>query len=220
MKNLLRSFLTLLFLLSPPASGIGETLSSDKDAPRNLKITVLVYNMAKVPSQVLALAEGEASRIFQEADVQMEWMECPCSPSLGSTDVMLRIIPRLFGSMKADFRQDDLGFAPSSEEGGVLATIFFHRVEAVTKGGSVAPILGNAIAHELGHLLLGPKAHSSIGIMTAHWSRELLKLASRGFLHFTSEQAELMRAHVSARRKQQEVLQPSMMVSLRRDTDG
>jgi hypothetical protein len=206
MRCLFRISLTWLFVLSVAVSGIAETLFSEKAASPNLKITVRVYNMAEVPSQVLTQAEGEASEIFREAGIETEWMECPCSPSAGSTDVMLRIIPRLFGSMKTDFRQDDLGFAPSSEDGGVLATIFFHRVEAVTKGGPVAPVLGNAVAHELGHLLLGPNAHSPTGIMTAHWSREFLKLASRRFLRFTPEQAELMRARVSARAKQQEVL--------------
>ncbi len=49
-----------------------------------------------------------------------------------------------------------------------MATVFFHRVEAVTKGGPVAPALGNAIAHELGHLLLGRNAHSPTGIMRAY----------------------------------------------------
>jgi Na+/phosphate symporter len=78
MKNLFRSFLTLLFVLSLAASGIAETLSSEKDAAPNLKITVLVYNMTKVPNQILAQAEGEASRIFREAGMEMEWIECPC----------------------------------------------------------------------------------------------------------------------------------------------
>jgi hypothetical protein len=127
--------------------------------------------------------------------------------------MMLRIIPRLFRSMRADFHDNDLGFAPSSD-GGVLATIFFDRVEAITKGGPAAPILGNAIAHEFGHLLLGPNAHSSDGIMRAHWNREFLKLANRGSLHFTTEQAQLMRRQASARIKPQETLQVPMMAAL------
>jgi len=88
-------------------------------------------------------------------------------------------------------------------------TIFFHRIEAVSKGSSAAPILGNAIAHELGHLLLGPRAHSPTGVMTPHWSRDFLKLASRDFLRFTPEQAERLRAQVSALMKRQEFLHPS-----------
>lgn len=76
-----------------------------------------------------------------------------------------------------------------TEEGGVIATIFFHRVEAVTRGGTVSKVLGNAIAHEFGHLLLGRKAHAPIGIMQPHWTRDMLKLADRGLLHFTLARA-------------------------------
>jgi hypothetical protein len=116
--------------------------------------------------------------------------------------MMLRIMPRYFGSMKGNFRHDDLGFAPSSEDGGVLATIFFDRVELVAKGRPVASVLGNVIGHEIGHLMLGSNAHSSTGIMTPHWSREFLKLAGQGLLHFTPEQCERLRQSVSARAQQ------------------
>ena len=49
------------------------------------------------------------------------------------------------------------------------------------------------MAHELGHLLLGSNAHSSTGIMRAHWQGEELHRLSRGSLEFTSEQADHMR---------------------------
>jgi hypothetical protein len=218
MKRLFRISLSLLLVPIWAVPSIAETEASDNEAVPNLRTTVRVYNLAKVPQPVLAQAETEANRIFREAGLNMEWVECPCSQNAGPTELMLRIIPRLFGSMKASFRDDDLGFAPSSEDGGVLATIFFHRIEAISKGGSAAPILGNAIAHELGHLLLGPKAHSPTGIMTPHWSRDFLKLARRDFLHFTPDQAERLRAQVSTLMKRQEFLRRSMMASFNKST--
>src|SRR5262245_54478017 len=160
MGTLLRSFLTVLFVLTISGSSLTNALLSKTAVVTNLKIRVRVYNMARVPARVLAEAEQEVARIFVEAGVRVEWLECPCAQNPSSADLMLRIIPQLFGSMRADFREDHLGFAPSSEEGGVLATIFFHRVEVLTRGGATAPLLGNAIAHELGHLLLGSNAHS------------------------------------------------------------
>ena len=204
------------FLVTPALPGFADTLSLDQ-APASLKTTVLVFNMARVRSKVLGQAEEEATRIFREVGLELEWKECPCSQSAGPGDVILRIIPRLFGSMKAGFRDSDLGFAPTGEEGGVLATIFFHRVEAITKGGPIAPVLGNAIAHELGHLLLGRNAHSADGIMQAHWSRKVLKLASRGSLHFTTEQAQRMRTRVAARIEPQEAAPVPMLAALTRE---
>jgi hypothetical protein len=72
----------------------------------SLKINVLVYNMAAVPGLVLAQAEKEVTRIFYEAGIYPEWMECPCSQNPSPTDLMLRIIPRLFGSTKARISND------------------------------------------------------------------------------------------------------------------
>src|SRR5215831_9820902 len=136
MGNLLKSFLTVLFVLTIPGRSLGNTLLSETVAMTNLKIRVRVYNMARVPVRVLAEAEQEVARIFVEAEVRVEWLECPCAQNPSSADLMLRIVPQLFGSMRSDLREDHLGFAPSSEDGGVLATIFFHRVEALTRGGN------------------------------------------------------------------------------------
>jgi hypothetical protein len=199
MRNFPGGCLAVLFILTPPLRGFASQLPSETAAPTNLKMRVRVYNMARVAPRVLEESEQEVSRIFLEVGAKIEWLECPCAQNPSSADLMLRIIPQLFGSVRADFREDHLGFAPSSEDGGVLATIFFHRVEALTKGGATAPLLGNAIAHELGHLLLGSNAHSSTGIMQAHWNRELLKLANRGLLRFTPEQAALLRVRISGR---------------------
>jgi hypothetical protein len=181
--------------------------SIPKQTDVNPKIDIQVYNMARVSPTVLNSAEKETARILSEAGIETTWKECPCSQSLGSSNLMLRIIPRLFGSTRADFHDDNLGFAAVGKNGGgILATIFYHRVEAVTKGGDSSKVLGNAIAHEIGHLLLGSNAHTDVGIMRAYWSRDLLKHAKNGLLQFTPEQAELMRAHLFARISQKEVL--------------
>ena len=55
---------------------------------------------------------------------------------------------------------------------GVLATIYVDRVERMAglSEANTASLLGRAIAHELGHLLLATNAHSSSGLMRAYWS--------------------------------------------------
>jgi hypothetical protein len=208
MNGFFRISAALTFLPTLALPGPAETPTAQGSRP-TLKITMLVYNMANVPAVILDRAEQQASGIYRQNGIELEWKQCPCDLALGPTDVMLRIIPRLFASNSAGFRSDHLGFAASSQQRGVLATIFYNRVEDLTRGGDPSCILGHAIAHELGHLLLGQDAHSTTGLMQAHWTRDDLKLAARGCLQFTSEQAERLRAGVAARSRQREAVRAS-----------
>ena len=54
-------------------------------------------------------------------------------------------------------------------------------------------ILGHAMAHELGHLLLRSMEHSQTGIIGSRWGKEELRLSETGRLLFTTGQAEAMR---------------------------
>jgi hypothetical protein len=49
--------------------------------------------------------------------------------------------------------------------------------------------------------------------MRAYWSRDYLKLAKRGLLNFTTDQAELIRDNVSAQRSPKETLPAPLMAS-------
>jgi hypothetical protein len=57
---------------------------------------------------------------------------------------------------------------------GVLATIYIDRVEWLAReaGGDSRALLGRAIAHKLGHLLLASTSHGPVGLMRALWSQE------------------------------------------------
>ena len=62
---------------------------------------------------------------------------------------------------------------------GRFANVFYERVKHVSLLWGLFPrdVLGDAIAHELGHLLLGPQ-HSDRGIMNADWTRQDLTFSS------------------------------------------
>jgi len=49
------------------------------------------------------------------------------------------------------------------------------EVGSSSKGAAVASVLGFAVAHEVGHLLLGTNAHAAAGLMRALWSRSDLQ---------------------------------------------
>ena len=61
------------------------------------------------------------------------------------------------------------------------------------KGGDLSSLLGLATAHELGHLLLGPRAHVDDGIMRPRWTRQGMRQVDRGSFRFSPEQSQTMR---------------------------
>jgi hypothetical protein len=63
---------------------------------------------------------------------------------------------------------------------GVLGTIYVDRVEWLARAAAadLPSLLGRAIAHELGHLLMGTSTHGLHGgLMRAQWTREEVRRA-------------------------------------------
>lgn len=195
--------------------------TAGKEAP-GLRISVRLYNYAGVSGGVLRGAEKQANRIFNAAGIDTTWVDCTATPVLAvsasaqpeegtthcfaplSAGIVLRIVSRPTPASKA-FRDAVFGFA----EGSFVATVFYARVEDLAHdvygNESETPlILGDVIAHEMGHLLLGTKSHSPSGIMCAKWDKDYLRLAFMGHQLFTPQQAGVIRAEVS-RRNQVEV---------------
>jgi hypothetical protein len=198
------STLALCFMQTFNLPGIAVLASARGTQPRP-EITVRVFNYAGIPPDAVARAEREVTRIFSTTGIHAHWLNCPLSPATptnaaicpGSwlwTDLLLRVVPLA----TADRSNDSLGFSLPSSEGGIAAVIFYDRIEELTRAGvaGAGQILGQAAAHEIGHLLLGSIIHSSSGIMSSPWSREDVKLAR---LLFTRQQARAMRGEVIRR---------------------
>src|SRR5258708_7421680 len=58
------------------AADIRPTLPPDSD----LRITIHVYNISRVPAQTLAVAETEAWRVFETAGINLLWVSGPMTP--------------------------------------------------------------------------------------------------------------------------------------------
>jgi hypothetical protein len=84
----------------------------------------------------------------------------------------------------------------SGDGKGCYADLFQERTLELQVESHVdaAIILGHAMAHELGHLLLGTNSHSRDGLMRAHWEPGDLAQAAKGNLLFSSEQSTRMRS--------------------------
>jgi hypothetical protein len=93
----------------------------------------------------------------------------------------------LYGSSRAPWPEalssdETLGFAqqcPENERACVL-NIFYSRVDELAVQGRARGerILGHAMADDIGHLLLGPNAHSPRGIMRGLWFPRLYSRAA------------------------------------------
>jgi hypothetical protein len=170
---------------------------SAAESTNGLRLSVQVYNWAKVSRETLQKGQALVGEIFKEAGVTLEWVECPCETQTALTTLTVRIVPRLFGSTTSSFRSDHIGFAAATEEGGVLASVFYDRIESAGKGGDLSGVLGLATAHELGHLLLGSKAHSDDGIMQSRWTRKQLRQTDPTLFSFTLQQSATIRERIT-----------------------
>ena len=210
-----------ILVVSSSAPAQTDTLSG-KEA--KLKIAVRVYNFPRVAKNSLARAEREATYILRNAGIDLSWIPChliaeevppapACELPLGPTDLVLRILPQEMAK-RLRANPDELGFAlyPTQDDPnrfGNIIYILFHRVRAMANqwDATRAQILAYGIAHEIGHLLLGNGSHSSDGIMNARWGPKSLRLAARGKLLFSPQQAERIRANVLERIREREIAQ-------------
>jgi len=177
-----------------------------------LRISVMVFDQAEVPGHTLGEAQERAEAMLGRAGVEVKWIDCHC-PVNASVCAMVAQPDRLFLTIVTDdnrqlFGEDVLGRSVPGDRGshGVYARVLYRHIQAKAGQERVNPaqLLGLAMAHEFGHLLLGPKAHSAEGIMRANWSRRDMELGTKGQLHFTDQQALLIRADVQSRIEQTE----------------
>jgi len=182
---------------SLPTSGL-----AGKEDP-SPTVTILVYNHTQASAAILAGAEREAGRILGEAGLQPVWLDCLprdsaadlelCHKAREPIDVVLRVLP---GHIQGRLQDTLFGFAfPPA-----LTSVYYEYAGRLASSDTgISLMLGCAIAHEVGHLLLGPNSHSLGGIMHGEWGPTELRLALMGRLLFASQQAKLIR--VEARRR-------------------
>ena len=174
-------------------------------APRaDSTVVIRTYNYAAVSNDQFAPAKKEAQHIFSRARIAIEWTECrvprsaagsDCTePLLAGRDLMLRLVDRV----PADgARVVALGESMLDREqrSGVLMTIDLFPVRAVA-ARAYAPmptLLGRAIAHEIGHLLLRCGEHPQMGLMRAFWSSDELRGIKPAHWDFSPREASEMR---------------------------
>lgn len=208
---------------------LGGLVAANQAEARQIRLsdstlTIAVKNYARVDAETLDQAEATATIIFQKAGVRVQWIDLT-SPGTGGQvltngplfDVQVHIIG---GGLSERLNQPDnvMGMAPGGGEDRQLVYVFYDRAEAlvsrqkiarmegrVTRYPSRSQMLGDLMAHELGHVLLNRRSHSTTGIMRGQWDLRDLEDGSRWLL-FTGPQAEIIRTEVARRVRQRETV--------------
>ena len=148
--------------------------------------SVHLRNDARVDDDTFEAARQLASEIYAKAGLDLIWAD---------DEAALTIILRPRASKQTASRaQDAMGYTPGGgTERGRLAFVIVNRVHEVSDGYHAprSVVLGVAIAHELGHLLLS-KEHSTTGIMKPYFNQADFRSARNGRLLFTDQQARLL----------------------------
>jgi len=228
--------LTLLAGLTPRAFGAprsaprGDTTRTEAARMASTRpnkdgrptIVLRIYNLVHLPPRPLMAAERKAGWILAAAGLEDRWLDCSltaaevaqyphCGQPMPPQSLVFYIVSdRMASGLPA--HTDTLGWALACPREALdcFAYIFYDRIQSwVGQSGKVTPyeILGRTIAHEVGHLLLGPNSHSLSGIMRAAWNPEDLAYqtgASLSSFLFTFDQAKKLRTEVTTRTAAQE----------------
>jgi hypothetical protein len=166
-----------------------------------LTVTLHVTNHAAISPKELAAAEAYATAIYRAAGIQTVWTETPWAP--GETrSPHLRVVilsPQMTANKckESQLGESVMGVAVdgATDGSGRIAYIFADRIgqTALQYLAKFERGLGHAMAHEVGHLLLGGHSHAPAGLMTAHWYPLETHLQT-----LTPEQAQVIRVRAMA----------------------
>ncbi len=194
------------------------SLTAPTGSAETRRVVVRVYETGAADVALRTAAIQTAASIVELAGIIVEWYDCTdngrrpvCQDARRSGNFIARMMPALTPgslrrpSVEALGTQGDaeppLGVAVVDPEThvGKMATVFHDQVEAVARRTGVArsELLGRALAHEVGHLLLGVRGHSRTGIMRAVWTDdELTRDRSEDWMFTTADRQRLQQVFI------------------------
>jgi hypothetical protein len=179
--------------------------------PEAVVVTIRTYNYAALPGHVLAAARVTAAAIFKRAAISVEWIDCRVPQGDGAScteplrpgrEFMLRLtdVP---GEARYGRRALALGTSllDHDQRSGALMTVDLNPIRAIAQQASadVPTLLGRAIAHEIGHLLLGTSDHPREGLMRAQWLQDEIRGRKPADWGFSRHEALQMRDGLETR---------------------
>ena len=189
-----------------------------------LLLTVRTYEGGGVPASDLEASRRVAGAILQRAGVSVSWFACPaatgawmprppCAQAPQRNEVLVRFVASSGHAAGVDERVLGNAFIDAGAAAGSLATLYVDRIEATAArvGLAAGVLLGRAMAHEIGHLLLGHSRHRDRGLMRAYWSDTTLRSRMAGDWMFVREDVQVMARNLAGRERESqfEVTRPA-----------
>lgn len=171
---------TLLFCLLFSVFCLLVPGTAESAPPARVEVVARVYNTARVDASITDGALATATRLMTAGAIDVAWRNCDVPDACATVPVrefVIRLVrSRARGTDGAALVLGEVLIDVNART-GVLATIYVERVErmAALSAADTASLLGRAIAHELGHLLLATTAHSSRGLMRAQWTSKEIR---------------------------------------------
>jgi hypothetical protein len=164
-------------------------------AANTLRLNLVIYDHAYVGPEMLAAAENTVSEIFGHANVQLNWRDgfAYAAGRYGALNPAPEDPATLVVKLQPE--SEAVRYGVRSVCGGIGfesgAIVFVHNFDSTR--------LGYVMAHELGHILLGPNAHAIVGIMRGTLLPEDWEKAAQGTLGFTHSQNQQIRMWIDQR---------------------
>jgi hypothetical protein len=193
----------------------GSAAAADPGVMDDVHVTIRTYDIASLPPDARQAAVATATSILALAGVEAAWMACdavfvraagdPCLAPLGKTELSVRFVrlpprPGQVGILPLGYSLVD-----KKARAGALATIYVDRIAGLAVNCAIdfGTLLGRAVAHEIGHLLLGTPEHADTGLMQALWSRESIKDSADATWVFSAREGQALRDALRVRAAQQ-----------------
>ena len=171
--------------------------------PARLTVRVAIHNSASVPADVLETARKKTATAFGKAGIDLDWEAPPANPCGSNQDAhfCVQVLLRPRNAQFEPGRRRIMGLALAADRLRAVLSLYFDAVTDVARryGWPRGEVLGLALAHEMGHVLLPPPSHSSTGIMQASWEGDDLRHVLSGDATFTEEQVRAMRSRLALR---------------------
>jgi hypothetical protein len=182
-----------------------------------LSLVVRIYDNVGVSAAEMASARAAAEAVLEQAGIAVAWRACGTEERQGRraylacqdlgplapAEVIMRVAAAPPGAAAGS-----LGFSvvDLQQRSGTLATVFADRVNALSALGGTdsGQLLGRAMAHEIGHLLLGTTQHADGGLMRGVWTTLDLQKDRRWDWALSSEEGVVMRRTLATRLRRPE----------------
>ena len=189
---------------STSAAAIGDPLT-------DAHVTIRTYDGARLTTADRAAAIDGANAILRAAGIRVDWVDCdptavrpapdPCASALGAAGLAIRFVRLPPPAGCADRVPLGYSLIDTRARAGALATVYVDRVASLAReaGARADILLGRAVAHEIGHLLLGSKVHTHVGVMRPVWSIHTVRRERNGDWLFTPAHASALREAIRSR---------------------